>query len=75
MKKISYVEPIKMLGNIDFTGGYAYRPSKGGRAKSRHTVLKEASRNIIVNAIITARSNQVARFAQPARLDQKWYWL
>lgn len=70
MKKISYVEPIKMLGNIDFTGGYAYRPSKGGRAKSRHTVLKEASRNIIVNAIITARSNQVARFAQPARLDQ-----
>ena len=70
MKKISYVEPIKMLGNIDFTGGYAYHPGKGGRARSKHSVLKEASRNIIVNAIITARSNQVARFAQPARLDQ-----
>lgn len=69
MKKISYVEPVKMLGNIDFTGGFAYRPSKGGSAKARHTVLKEASRNIIVNAIITTRSNQVAQFAQPARLD------
>ena len=69
MKKISYVEPVKMLGNIDFTGGFAYRPSKGASARSRHTVLKEASRNIIVNAIITTRSNQVAQFAQPARLD------
>lgn len=69
MKKISYVEPIKMLGNIDFTGGFAYRPSKGSPARSRHTVLKEASRNIIVNAIITTRANQVAQFAQPARLD------
>ena len=68
-KKISYLEPVKMLGNIDFTGGFAYRPSKGDALKSRHTVLKKASKNIIVNAIIVARANQVARFAQPARLD------
>lgn len=67
-KQISHLEPTKLIGNIDFTGGYSYRPNKDGM-RSRSRVLKEASRNIIVNAIITARSNQVAQFAQPARLD------
>lgn len=68
-KKISYVEPIKSLGAVDFRGGIPYKSMKDGIPKSRQVILKQASKNIIVNAIITARSNQVAQFAQPARLD------
>ena len=68
-KTISYVEPIKSLGAVDFRGGIGYKSMKDGIPKSRQQILKQASKNIIVNAIITARSNQVAQFAQPARLD------
>lgn len=71
-KEISYVAPAVSLGAIDVVGGQRYRQRRGtgkGSYRNNNKTLKYASENIIVNAIITTRANQVSAFAQPARLN------
>lgn len=71
-KEISYVAPAITVGNLDIVDGQSYRQRKGtgkGGYRNNNKLLKSASENIIVNAIITTRANQVSAFAQPARLN------
>lgn len=66
-KETAYSEPL--LGYLSGNPDYKDKPYMGGG--NLHQVLKAYSNNIILNAIINTRANQVSLFCQPARFSEK----
>lgn len=66
-KELAYSEPI--LGALSANPDFKDKPYMGGG--NLHQILKSYSNNIILNAVINTRANQVAMFTQPSRYSEK----
>lgn len=67
-KELAYSEPL--LGYMNTNPDYKERPYRG-HGRELHEVLKAYSDNIILNAIINTRANQVATYCEPSRFSEK----
>lgn len=67
-KELAYSEP--MIGFMSSNPEFKSRPYQG-QGRELHEVLKAYSNNIILNAIINTRSNQVSMYCEPARYSEK----
>lgn len=67
-EELAYSQPI--LGNMTPNPGFKVKPSIRN-SQDLHRVLKKFSSNIILNAIIATRSNQVIMYCQPVRYSEK----
>lgn len=67
-EEVAYSEPI--LGNISINPDFKEKRGAIG-AHNLHAVLKRYGSNIILNAIINTRANQVSMFARPSRFSEK----
>lgn len=65
----AYEEPI--LGNISMNPDYKEAPSISGNYNLLETLKAWSRKNIILNAIINTRVNQVSMFCTPARYSDK----
>ncbi|AZF89180.1 portal protein [Bacillus phage vB_BthM-Goe5] len=65
----AYEEPI--LGQFSINPDYKEAPSKDGRYNLLENLKIWSSKNIIVNAIINTRVNQVSMFCSPARYSNR----
>lgn len=66
-RELAYSEPI--LGALSANPEFKDKPYMGGG--NLHQILKSYSNNIILNAVINTRANQVAMFTQPSRYSEK----
>lgn len=64
----AYTEP--MLGDMSVNPGFKIKPSIRN-SQDMHKVLKKFGNNIILNAIINTRANQVSMYCKPARNSEK----
>lgn len=64
----AYMEP--MLGDMSINPGFKIKPSIRN-SQDLHKVLKKFGNNIILNAIINTRANQVSMYCKPARNSEK----
>lgn len=70
-QELAYSQPlIRDTLTMSVNPGFKEKPSINNRY-DLHNVLKKYSNNIILNAIIFTRSNQVSMFCQPARYSEK----
>jgi HK97 family phage portal protein len=69
-KAKAYEEPI-MRGNFSMNPDYKEAPSTSGTHNILDVLKKWSRRNIILNAIINTRVNQVSMFCTPARYSDK----
>lgn len=63
-KETAYMQP--MIGDMSINPGFKQKPSVRN-SQDLHKVLKKFGNNIILNAIINTRANQVAMYCKPAR--------
>lgn len=63
-KTTAYMQPI--IGEMSVNPGYKTKPSIRN-SQDLHKTLKKFGNNIILNAIINTRSNQVSMYCKPAR--------
>lgn len=63
----AYSQPI--LGGMSINPGYKEKPR--GTANDLHRVLRRYGNNVILNAIINTRANQVSNYTRPARYSEK----
>jgi len=67
-KELAYSEPL--IGFMSTNPEFKSRPHQGN-GRELHEVLKAFSNNIILNAIINTRANQVSMYCEPARYSEK----
>lgn len=67
-KEIAYSQPI--LGDLSVNPGFKVKPSIRNN-QDLHAILKKFGSNIILNAIINTRYNQVSMYCKPARYSEK----
>ena len=67
-KEVAYSEPI--IDSLSMNPHFKIKPSIRN-TQELHTVLKNFSKNIILNSIINIRSNQVTLYAKPVRYSEK----
>lgn len=68
-KAKAYEEPL--IGGISMNPDYKEAPSVTGTSSLFHTLKMWSRKNIILNAIINTRVNQVSTFCTPARYNDK----
>lgn len=70
-QELAYSQPtLENFGQMSVNPGFKQKPSINNRF-DLHKILKRYSNNIILNAIIFTRSNQVSMYSQPARYSEK----
>ncbi|AID17364.1 hypothetical protein [Listeria phage LMTA-148] len=67
-KEVAYSQPV--IGSMSANPGFKTKPSIRNN-QDLHGVLKKFGGNIILNAIINTRSNQVSMYCKPARHSEK----